>query len=111
MTQSSALKYNLLIIEANRLGRRMKLLAKATANMAEPPYIDDYFDGFEALAEKLWGIGTVLNMLGETPNAYINAEAMEALRAPVEFAAGIEEEEWAKELLKDDNFLTPIVSL
>ena len=110
MTQSSALKYNLLIIEANRLGRRMRLLDQATANMSEPPYIDEYFEGFAALADTLRGIGTVLRILRETPNAYINAEALEALRSPVEFAASIEEREWASELLKGDSLHTPLVS-
>ena len=93
------------IIEANGLGRRMKLLDQATADMPEPPYVDECFEGFAALAETLWGIGTVLSIIGETPNAYINPEAMEALRSPVEFAASIDEQEWAKELLKADSLL------
>lgn len=107
MTQSSALKYNQFIIEANGLGRRMKLLDQATANMAEPPYVDEFFEGFANLGETLWGIATVLTILRETPNAYINAEAMEALRSPVEFAAGIDNQDWAKELLKDDGLHAP----
>jgi hypothetical protein len=107
MTKSSALKYNQFIIEANRLGRRMRLLDQATAGMSEPPYVDDYFEGFAALAATLSGIGEVLSILGETPNAYINPEALEALRPPVEFAASIEQEAWAQELLKADSFLTP----
>ncbi|MBS0264477.1 MAG: hypothetical protein JSS02_21260 [Planctomycetes bacterium] len=103
MTQSSALKFNLLIIEANRLGRRMKLLDEATADMSEPPYIDECFEGFAALSRDLWGIGTVLSIIRETPNAYINQEALEALRSSVEFAANIDEQEWAKQLLKADS--------
>ena len=76
MTQNSALKYNLLIIEAKRLGRLMKLLDKATADMPEPPFIDLCFEGFAAMAESLWAIGTVLRMIGDTPNGYINQEAL-----------------------------------
>jgi hypothetical protein len=105
MTQSSALKYNLLIIEANRLGRRMKLLDQATAKMSESPYVDDLFEGFAELSERLWAIGSVLSMLRETPNAYINAEAMEELQDRVRYAADIEQQDWAKELLKDDDLL------
>jgi hypothetical protein len=105
MTQSSALNYNLLIIEANRLGRRMKLLDQATANLSDPPYDDEYFEGFAALSEKLWGIGSVLQIIRETPNGYINEEALESLRSEVEFAAAIEKAEWAKELLRADSIL------
>jgi hypothetical protein len=105
MTHSSALDYNLLIIQANRLGRRMKLLDQATADLPDPPYIDEYFEGFAALSEKLWGIGSVLQIIRETPNGYINQEALESLRSVVEFAAGIEEKEWTKELLKADSIL------
>ena len=107
MTQSSALKYNLLIIEANRLGRRMKLLHQATAEIPEPPYIDELFQGFDVLAEELWGIGTVLRVIRDTPNGYINQEALEALHSTVEFAATIEQAAWAQELLKADTLLAP----
>jgi hypothetical protein len=105
MTKSLALTYNQLIIEANRLGRRMKLLDQATANLSDPPYIDEYFEGFAALSEKLWGIGSVLQIIRETPNGYINQEALESLRSEIEFAATIEQAEWAKELLKADSIL------
>jgi len=105
MTQSSALKYNLLIIEANRLGRSMKLLDQATSELPDPPYVDEYFEGFAAVGEQLWGIASVLQIIRETPNGYINEEALESLHSVVQFAAGIEETEWAKELLKADSIL------
>jgi len=105
MTPSSALKFNQLIIRANGLGRTMKLLDKATADMAEPPFIDDFFEGFAALGETLWSIATVLRIIRETPNGYINQEALEELRSTVEFAESLEKQEWAKELLKSDSWL------
>lgn len=83
----------------------MKLLDKATADMAEPPFIDDFFEGFATLGETLWSIATVLRILGDTPNAYINQEALEELQLTVEFAASLESQEWAKELLKSDSWL------
>jgi hypothetical protein len=107
MTQSSALKFNQLIGRANGLGRSMKLLHKATVDMPEPPHYDDFFQGFDVLAEELWAIATVLTMIRETPNGYINPEAMETLQSTVAFAAGVEQEAWAQEVLKSDTPLAP----
>lgn len=100
MNRLSPLEYNMFIIEANRLGRRMKILAKAP----DQPYVDECFDGFDDLAEKLWAIGTVLKMIGDTPNAYINPEAIEGLRDVVQCAAGLEKLDWVAEVLKSDSF-------
>ena len=105
MLKNSALEYNQLIINANGLGRSMKLLEKATAGMSDPPFIDDFFEGFAATGETLWAIAKVLTILGETPNAYINQEAMEELESHVHVAAGIVGEDWAKEILKPDSLL------
>ena len=99
MRRFSPLEYNMFIIEANRLGRRMKILAKAP----DQPYVDECFDGFDDLAETLWAIGTVLKFLGDTPNAYINPEAIEALRDVVQVATSIEKSDWAAEVLKSDS--------
>ena len=104
MTYTSALDYNKLVTEANRLGRRMKLLHEAIeadpALRGRAEQIDE-FEQYELvdLELKLWGIGSVLALLRQTPNAYVNPEAMAAIRSEVEHAAGVEREEWAGVIL------------
>lgn len=100
MTESPTLTYNKLIIEANRLGRLMKILDEAASHDMEV-MLDDLYDGeLNKLAEELSAIGTVLAMLRETPNAYINPEAMAAFHAKVEEAAAIEQLDWSKAILE-----------
>ena len=114
MSGYPALAYNMLVIEANRLGRRMRLLHEAIEaehNRQRPateqadtiwddlPGDDIIWSELPHMHRKLTGIGAVLALLRETPNAYINPEAMAALRDEVEHAAAIEREDWAKAIL------------
>jgi hypothetical protein len=104
MTEHPALDYNRLVIEANRLGRRMKLLheaMEADPTLQSPEHQFNEFDQYELvdLELRLWGIGAVLAIIRQTPNAYINPEGMAAIRHEVERAAKVEEEEWAKAIL------------
>ena len=73
--------------------------------MDEPPYDISFYDEPASRAEDLWGIGRVLMILRETANAYINAEALEQLQQEIRQAAELEQEPWAKELLKSDDLL------
>ena len=114
MTDNPALAYNMLVIEANRLGRRMRLLHEAieaehTRQRTPEEQADSIWDDLPGddiiwselphMHGKLSGIGAVLALLRETPNAYINPEAMTALRCEVEIAAETEREDWAKAIL------------
>ena len=93
----TALEYNKLTIEANRLGRRMKLLHEHENNdlgsMGE-----DCDDLPGEISERLFGIAMVLQLLGHTPNAHINTEGMTAIRDQVEAAAKFEKSQWATEV-------------
>lgn len=100
MTESKAISYNLLIIEANRLGRILKLLHDAVSRDMEV-VLEDLYDGeLDALSERLFGIGSILQLIRETPNAYINSEGMAAIQGEVEEAAKLGKSDWAKTLLE-----------
>jgi hypothetical protein len=104
MTISSPLTYRQLITEANRLSLRMRRLHEALEAdpLLEGPHGEDTeFDQMEliGLENQLYGIGSVLELLGHTPNAFVNPEAMDALREVVRKAAGVEQEPWAAVIL------------
>ena len=100
MNSHPALPYNQLVIEANRLGRRMKQLHEVLA--AHPDPEDELMDAGDLaeLAEKVAGIGAVLAIIRDMPNASLNAEAMAAIRWEVEHAANVERQDWAVEVFR-----------
>ncbi len=101
MTDSPTLTYNKLIIEANYLGRRMRVLHDAV-NKDMGAVLDDHYDGqLDELSVRLFGIGSVLELLRGTPNAYLNPEAMAALKAEVDEASELEGSEWARTILDE----------
>jgi hypothetical protein len=110
MTKDPALAWNKLVMEANNLGRRMKILAKA---MKADATIADEYDDLAGIYEedpaelylKMCGIADLLKIIGETPNAFINVEGMAAIRCEIERVALIESE--AKTLL--DKLEPPIL--
>ncbi len=104
MTDNPALDYNRLVIEANRLGRRMKLLHEAVSSDMEIALGREYtgeLSDLNELHQTLWGIGAVLSLLRGTPNAYINPEGMASIRNEVESTAKIERLDWAKAILDE----------
>jgi hypothetical protein len=104
MTESLALKFNKFVIEAGQMGLRMKNLSEAVVKHPDVE-LPDYWDEKELteLSEKCYAISEVLLIIRDTPNAYLNAEAMEALREEVEAAVRVERQDWAQELLRTIN--------
>lgn len=95
MSDNPTLAWSQLIIQASGLGRRMKILSEALkADHALEEEYDDLAGEYEEdpaeLYENMRGIVTVLKIIGETPNANINAEGMAAIRCEVEGTALIE---------------------
>ena len=104
MTISPPLTYRQLITEANRLALRIQRLHEALEAdplLEGPRGEDNEFDQMElvGLEQQLYGIGSVLELLGHTPNAVVNPEAMDALREVVRKAVGLEQEPWAAVIL------------
>ena len=62
---------------------------------------DGYDDQFADRQETLMGIGAVLTLIRDTPNAKINSEGMAALRRQVVAAAEIEQLDWVKHTLEN----------
>ncbi|AWM40160.1 hypothetical protein GobsT_14030 [Gemmata obscuriglobus] len=94
-----------LIPEAIRLGLRVRVLHRALdadPTLEGPNGAGNELDRVELLrlGMQLYGIVEVLQLLGQTPNAYMNAEAMDVLRAVVQEAAALEREPWAAAILE-----------
>jgi hypothetical protein len=62
------------------------------------------------LARTSHAIQIVMQLLGATPNAYINREALDALQRPIERAVEILAMDWAIELLKQYKYEDPNTS-
>src|SRR4051812_24381824 len=73
-------------------GRRMDLLAGLMAPRGE------FHSEVSELAAALKGISLVLDLLGATPNAYVNREALDALQSRVTRAGAILAADWAEDL-------------
>lgn len=101
----NTLTYNQLVIEAFRLGRRIRILDEAVSKDRTITDNCVYEDDLSETHKTLTGIGHVLRLLGETPNAHINAEAMQAISEYVEYGTRIESRDWAKPILESDNLL------
>lgn len=97
MTDHPALAWNKLIIDTGILGRRMRILSEAIK--ADPSVAEEY-DALAGIYEEdpaelatiLRGISTALKIIGETPNAYLNTEGLDALRSKIERARLIDRE-------------------
>ena len=100
MNSHPALPYNQLVIEANRLGRRMKQLHEVLAAYPDDEVMDA--GDLAEIAEKVTGIGAVLAIIRDMPNANLNVEALAAIRWEVEHAANVERQDWAVEVFEVD---------
>ena len=92
---------NELISESTRLGRLMKLLHDSVSVDMGAVLDDGYDDEFADRQETLTGIGAVLILIRDTPNASINSEGMAAIRRQLAAAAEIEQLDWVKHTLED----------
>ena len=74
-------------------------------DMAGP--LGDYeADDYRRLGETLLGIDRVLELVGKTPNGFINREALDAMEREVRWAEEILAEEWVREeLMRADEVL------
>lgn len=64
------------------------------------PFGDFEADDYKRLGEDLLGIDRVLELVGKTPNGFINREALDAMKEVVRGAEEILAEEWVREELK-----------
>ncbi|WP_165253592.1 hypothetical protein [Paludisphaera soli] len=86
-------------------GWQMRKFAAALAvhhpTAPDGPYGDFYVEDYRQSGELLRGIYDVLELLGKTPNAFVNAEALAAMEREVRWAEGILAEEWVQEVLRE----------
>ncbi len=86
-------------------GWQMRKFAAALAvhhpTAPDGPYGDFDVEDYRKNGEMLRGIYDLLDLLGKTPNAYVNAEALAAMEREVRWAEEILAEEWVQEVLKD----------
>jgi hypothetical protein len=106
MTKTKRLSFGALRIDAGFCGATLERLARKLKDnpSAAPLWQFDDYDGCydEEPAEMAFTINAIarcLDIIGQTPNAYINQEALDEFQERVERARHLLEEQWAVELL------------
>jgi hypothetical protein len=100
MAKDTQMTFSEIQTEAHHLAAQLRLVTDAMKiDQSWKMYDDEEMGMPPTMAKTMEAINTALEILSDTPNAYVNREALDAFQWQVEGARGIMGTHWAKEYL------------